>query len=64
MRALRAVAYLTNALQVRRKRLGRAVQILRCLLAFCVWLGWMYLMAMINDALFAIFLRFLDDHQG
>ena len=56
MRALRAVAYLTNALQVRRKRLGRPVQILRYLLAFCVWLGWMYLMAMINDALFAIFL--------
>jgi len=32
------------------------MQILRYLLAFCVWLGWMYLMAMINDALFAIFL--------
>jgi len=31
-------------------------QILRYLFAFCVWLGWMYLMAMINDALFAIFL--------
>ena len=30
--------------------------ILRCVLAFCVWLGWMYLMAMSNDALFAIFL--------
>ena len=56
MRTLRAVAYLTNELQVRRKRLGRPVQILRYLLAFCVWLGWMYLMAMINDALFAIFL--------
>ncbi len=56
MRAVRAVAYLTNALQVRRKRLGRAVQILRYLLVFCVWLGWMYLMAMINDGLFAIFL--------
>jgi hypothetical protein len=56
MRALRAVAYLTNALQVRRKRVGRPVRILRYLLAFCVWLGWMYLMAMINDALFAIFL--------
>jgi hypothetical protein len=38
------------------KRPGRAVQILRYLLAFCLWLGWMYLMAMINDALFAIFL--------
>jgi hypothetical protein len=38
------------------KRLGRPVQILRYLLAFCVWLGGMYLMAMINDALFAIFL--------
>jgi hypothetical protein len=24
------------------------VQILRYLLAFCVWLGWMYLMAMIK----------------
>ena len=32
------------------------MQILRYLFAFCVWLGWMYLMAMINDALFAIFL--------
>jgi hypothetical protein len=32
------------------------VQILRHLLAFGVWLGWMYLMAMINEALFAIFL--------
>jgi hypothetical protein len=32
------------------------VQILKYLLAFCVWLGWMYLMAIINDALFAIFL--------
>ena len=30
--------------------------ILRCVLAFCVWLGWMYLMAMFNHALFAIFL--------
>jgi hypothetical protein len=40
----------------RMKRLGRPVQILRYLLAFCVWLGCMYLMAMINDALFAIFL--------
>jgi hypothetical protein len=58
MRAIRAVAYLTNALQVRRKRQGRPVQILRYLFAFCVWLGWMYLMAMINDALFAIFLGF------
>jgi hypothetical protein len=38
------------------KRLGRSVQILRYLLASCVWLGWMYLMAIINDALFAIFL--------
>jgi hypothetical protein len=38
------------------KRQGRPVQILRYLLAFCVWLGCMYLMAMINDALFAIFL--------
>jgi hypothetical protein len=56
MRALRAVASLTNALQVRRKRLGRPVQILSYLLAFCVWLGWMYLMAMLNHALFAIFL--------
>jgi hypothetical protein len=56
MRALRAVAYLTNALQVRKERLGRAVRILRCLFALCVWLGWMYLMAMINVALFAIFL--------
>ena len=36
--------------------MGRPVQILMYLLAFCVWLGWMYLMAMINDALFAIFL--------
>jgi hypothetical protein len=40
----------------RMKRLGRPVQILRYLLAFCVWLGCTYLMAMINDALFAIFL--------
>jgi hypothetical protein len=32
------------------------VQILKYLLAFCVWLGWMYLMAMTNDVLFAIFL--------
>ncbi len=37
-------------------RLGRLVQILRYLVVFCVWLGWMYLMAMISDALFAIFL--------
>jgi hypothetical protein len=56
MRALRAVAYLTNELQVRKERLGRAVRTLRCLFALCVWLGWMYLMAMINVALFAIFL--------
>ena len=35
---------------------GWRVKILRCLLVFCVWLGWMYLMAMINEALFAIFL--------
>ena len=56
MRALWTVAYLTNALQVRRKRQGRPVQIPRYLFAFCVWLGWMYLMAMINEALFAIFL--------
>jgi hypothetical protein len=34
----------------------RVIRALRYLLAFCVWLGGMYLMAMINDALFAIFL--------
>ena len=34
------------------------MQILRYLFAFCVWFGWMYLTAMINDALFAIFLGF------
>jgi hypothetical protein len=56
MRTLRAVAYLPNELQVTKERLGRPVQILKYLLAFCVWLGWMYLMAIINDALFAIFL--------
>jgi hypothetical protein len=33
-------------------------QFLRYLLAFCVWLGGAYLLAMINDALFAIFLGF------
>ena len=32
------------------------VQILMYFLAFCVWLGAVYLLAMINDALFAIFL--------
>ena len=49
MRALRAVAYLTNALQVRREMLGRPVQtLIRCFLAFCFWLGCMYLMAMIG----------------
>jgi hypothetical protein len=56
MRALRAVAYLTNELQVRKESMGRPVQILRYLLAFCLWLGGMYLMAIINDAMFAIFL--------
>jgi hypothetical protein len=56
MRALRAVAYLTNALQVSWERLGRPVQILRGFLAFCVWLGCMYLMAMFSHGLFAIFL--------
>ncbi len=39
-------------------RLGPPVQILRYLIAGCVWLGWMYLMAMIGDAVFAIFLGF------
>jgi len=38
-------------------RMMRAlVQILMYFLAFCVWLGAVYLLAMINDALFAIFL--------
>jgi hypothetical protein len=32
------------------------MKILRYFLGFCVWLGGMYLLAMINDALFAIFL--------
>jgi hypothetical protein len=40
-------------LQVSRRGLGSACA---NLLAFCVWLGWMYLMAIINDAVFAIFL--------
>ena len=35
---------------------GSRVQLLRCLLACCIWLGWMHLMALTNDALFAIFL--------
>ncbi len=80
MRALWAVASLTNELQVRsllvqaratgparppsqnpdswasENGLSRPVKILRYFLAFCVWLGGMYLLAMINDALFAIFL--------
>jgi hypothetical protein len=36
--------------------MGRPLQILKYLFAFCVWLGSMYLMAMVNEALFAIFL--------
>jgi len=32
------------------------MQILRYFLGVCVWLGGMYLLAMTNDALFAIFL--------
>jgi hypothetical protein len=47
----------------KKERLGSACANPKDLLAFYVWLGWMYLMAMINDALFAIFLKFLDDHR-
>ena len=63
MRALRAVAYLANELQVRKERLGSSranPEVPSCPL--CVWLGGMYLMAMINVALFAIFLGFYDLH--
>jgi hypothetical protein len=52
-----------KCMQVRRRGLGSACANPKDLLAFYVWLGWMYLMAMINDALFAIFLKFLDDHR-
>ena len=58
MRALIARWLALIAMQVRGKRRGRPVRILRYLFAFCVWLGWMYLMAMINETLFAIFLGF------
>jgi hypothetical protein len=39
------------------RRVMRALeQVLRYFLAFCVWLAGAYLLATINDALFAIFL--------
>jgi hypothetical protein len=39
------------------RRVMRAVeQVLRYFVAFCVWLAGSYLLAMINEALFAIFL--------
>ena len=34
---------------VMRALIARWLALIGCLLAFCVWLGWMYLMAMAND---------------